>query len=161
VKWWSWSTIGLTAEVCFIIHIVEIIRCYLLSTTVLKYDCCKNWRHLVEVMSRTNRNTLARYDFPYRFPSEEILKFHFRILTFPSVCSYINQSNYMQGGYFQKIWSILVQIVKWWSGSTISLIAEVCLSDSVGFNYSHCRNAHLLFGVNYSVEIRLNYSATI
>jgi hypothetical protein len=48
-----------------------------------------------------------------------------------------------------------VQFVKWWFWSTIGLIAEVCLSDSVAFNYSHCRNAQLLFGVNHRIEIRL------
>jgi hypothetical protein len=46
--------------------------------------------------------------FPWCFPSEEILKFHFRILTFSSVCYAINRSNYMKEGYFQKIWSYLV-----------------------------------------------------
>jgi hypothetical protein len=89
--------------------------------------------------------------FPWWFPSEEILKIQFRILTFSSVFYDINQSNYMQGGYFQKIWSILVQFVKWQSG----LIAEVCLSHSVAFNYSHLRTDQLLFGVNCSIEIRL------
>jgi hypothetical protein len=92
---------------------------------------------------------------PWCFPSEEILNFHFRILTFPSVCYAIKQSNYVQSGYFQKIWSVLVQFVKWWSWSMIGLIAEVCLSDSVTFNYSHFRNHQLLFGVNHSIEIRL------
>ena len=97
----------------------------------------------------------ARYDFPLCFPSEEILKFHFRILTFPSVCYYFSQSNYMQSGCFQKNWSNWVQFVKWWPWSTISLIAEVCLSNSVAFNYSHFRNDQLLFGVDCSIEIRL------
>jgi hypothetical protein len=89
--------------------------------------------------------------FPFRRNSE----ISFRILTFPSVCYDISQSNYMQGGCFQKIWSVLVQFVKWWSWSTIGLIAEVCLRDSVAFNYSHCRNAQMLFAVDYSIEIRL------
>jgi hypothetical protein len=47
------------------------------------------------------------------------------------------------------------QFLKWYSWSRIGLIAEVCLSDSVEFHYSHCRNAQLLFGVDHRIEIRL------
>jgi hypothetical protein len=101
------------------------------------------------------RPVRASMIFPWCFPSGEILKFHFRILTFPSVCYAISQPNDMQGGCFQKIWSILVQFAKWWSASTFGLTAEVCLNDSVAFNYSHCINAQLLFAVDCSIEIRL------
>jgi hypothetical protein len=65
----------------------------------------RNWRYLVEVMSRTNRISASKYDFPWCFPLGEILKFHFRILTFPSICAAISQSNPMWGLYFCEIWS--------------------------------------------------------
>jgi hypothetical protein len=38
--------------------------------------------------------------FAWCFPSGEILRFHFRSLTFSSVCSVIRQSNSMRGLYF-------------------------------------------------------------
>jgi hypothetical protein len=117
----------------------------------------RNWRHLVEMMSSTNRISASKYDFPWCFPSEEILKIHFRILTFPSICSaFLPIEFYARIVFLGNLELFNVEFAKWWSWSTIGLIGEVCLSDSVELNYSHCRNDSLLFDVNYhNIEIRL------
>jgi len=107
-------------------------------------------------MSRTNRVSVGRYDFPLCFPSEEILNFQFRILTFPSVYYAISQSNYMQSSCFQKIWSYFV--FRLWNdglGARLAWLSRYVSSDSADFNYSHFRIDQLLFGVDYRTEIRL------
>jgi hypothetical protein len=91
------------------IHIVELIRCYSLLFDVnhsieirLLWEIGGIWlrwcRERIELVR-------ASMIFPWCFPSREILKFHFRSLTFSSICAAICQSNSMRGLYFWGIWS--------------------------------------------------------
>jgi hypothetical protein len=71
------------------------------------------------------------------FSSDNILNFQFRVLIFPLISSKrIELYPRLDLSFFSE------QLVKWLSWRTIGLIAEVCLSDAVEFNYSHCRNEH-------------------